>query len=494
MARRSCSGVRGKRKIARSVRCHRPRSAGRLTGRDRWPVPGSSARCIDDAKFVAVVRRSLLPPSSSPVWLAAFTAAAIGGCTSEDAPPTWNGEVHGIVDAKCAGCHRPSGIGPMPLTTYEEVTGLGAAVRASIESGSMPPWQAEDGCNDYLNDFSLTEGERAFLDAWFAAGSPLGDEERAPEQPLVDPLTSGIRVDEVFEAAPQPWVPSRTDEYRCFAIRWPFATSKFITGFDMIPGDPSNVHHVNIFLNPPSDEADFVAIDEEDPEPGYSCSRGDRVLTSALVGAWAPGASGLRYPEGTGQLVEPGSSITLEIHYATGNGVPDASSLAVQLDDVVARRAFGAGFWWFNNWDDGGMLIPAGQASVTHDVTVDPSLILSAVAPWMTERSLEIHVAALHMHQLGSSGEVVVRSPVGDTCLVKIPRWDFRWQMGYSLRTPATLFLGEDQLYLRCTWDNSPANQPLVDGAQAAPRDVNWGGGTDDEMCIGFLYLVPATP
>jgi hypothetical protein len=35
------------------------------------------------------------------------------------------------------------------------------------------------------------------------------------------------------------------------------------------------------------------------------------------------------------------------------------------------------------------------------------------------------------------------------------------------------------------TCDNSAANQPHG----AAPRDLNLGEGTEEEMCLGFLYI-----
>jgi hypothetical protein len=347
----------------------------------------------------------------------------------------------------------------------------------------MPPCKAADGCNEYNNYFSLTDEDKATIVAWIDAGLPEGEDDNTATQEVSDPLASGIRHDLLFDAADEPYQPTRNDNYRCYAIPWPFEDAKYITGFDMIPGDPTNVHHVNIFLNPRNVDYDFVAFDEEDPEPGYSCSRGDRTLQSTLVGAWAPGAAGLAYPAGTGQLVEPGSSITLEVHYAIGGeaALPDLSRLALQIEDTVERRAVGAAFYWFNNWDNGGMLIPAGDDDVTHDLEMDPALPLSVIAPWIRTRNLEVHLAALHMHQLGKSAELKITSPVGDTCLLNIPEWDFNWQNGYELKEPAFIFLGEDKLYLRCTWDNS------AEGAV----DVNWGGRTTDEMCIGFVYLVP---
>lgn len=409
--------------------------------------------------------------------------------------PTYLSATKAIIDAKCAGCHTTGGIAPFPLTSYQQIAPVSDLVRSAVATGVMPPWLAARDCNSYSNDFSLSDAERATLLAWIDDGAPEGEATETSSATPSDPFAVAIRYDEVFEAAPEPYLPDRNDDYRCFAIAWPYDVDKFITGFDMIPGDASNVHHVNIFLNPPptaaADSVDFVQYDLEDPQPGFSCSRGDRVLASALIGAWAPGASGIAYPAGTGQLVAPGSSITLEVHYALPSGIPDASQLALEVADTVERRALGAAFWWFNHWDDGGMPIPAGEGAVTHEVTVDPRLELAVVAPWITSRNIEIHLAALHMHQLGSNGQIIVRSPIGDSCLVDIPVWDYHWQNAYQLNKPVEIFLGEDELFLSCTWDNSASNQPYVDGVQQAPRDVNWGARVSDEMCMGFLYLVP---
>ena len=48
--------------------------------------------------------------------------------------------------------------------------------------------------------------------------------------------------------------------------------------------------------------------------------------------------------------------------------------------------------------------------------------------------------------------------------------------------------LADDTIRLRCRYDNTPARQPVVDGVPQAPRDVHWGEGTFDEMCINFFY------
>ena len=46
-----------------------------------------------------------------------------------------------------------------------------------------------------------------------------------------------------------------------------------------------------------------------------------------------------------------------------------------------------------------------------------------------------------------------------------------------------------DQFVLECHWDNSAANQPVLEGQRIEPRDLNWGEGTHDEMCLTGFYL-----
>ncbi|WP_372787004.1 peroxiredoxin family protein, partial [Phenylobacterium sp.] len=47
-----------------------------------------------------------------------------------------------IIQAKCATCHQPGGIGPMPLNTYEQIKGFSPMIREVIRTHRMPPYLA----------------------------------------------------------------------------------------------------------------------------------------------------------------------------------------------------------------------------------------------------------------------------------------------------------------------------------------------------------------
>src|SRR5687767_13801120 len=90
---------------------------------------------------------SLLSPSP----LAVALCGLLPGCTGspdEQQPPaasvTWHQDIALIVIQRCSGCHEEGGIGPFPLETYEQAKSFAPAMLMAIESGSMPPFLAQD--------------------------------------------------------------------------------------------------------------------------------------------------------------------------------------------------------------------------------------------------------------------------------------------------------------------------------------------------------------
>ena len=139
------------------------------------------------------------------------------------------------------------------------------------------------------------------------------------------------------------------------------------------------------------------------------------------------------------------------------------------------------------------MAIPAGDSSVTHGMSYD--VISANILSYFGEEEingsegLEIHNVGLHLHELGTRGILSIERDAGNReCLLDIPDWDFNWQGAYFLKEPTVIYAG-DKLSLQCEWDNSAENQPVIDGVKQEPKDVEWGEGTGDEMCLGILYV-----
>jgi hypothetical protein len=423
--------------------------------------------------------------------------AACGVPSAAPPSPTYERDIAPLVQEHCQGCHVPNGIAPFSLTTYEEVTQMQVAARADIEARKMPPFLAAKGCTDYSNDISLSDDQIAMFGAWIDTGSPRGTPSAPTQQQAVNTPTDELpRVDATL-SMPVSYTPQTSpDDYRCFVLDWNQTTDKFVTGFRVVPGNPKVVHHVIAYLAAPDQVAKVQAKDAADPLPGYTCFGGPGAGADTWLGAWAPGAIGGMYPPNTGLKVVAGSKVVLQIHYnlqSAGTDTTDLTQVQVALDDTVMRQAVLAP-WTNPDWTDGmNMKIPAFQSDVEYDFSYDPTPIMS----WLTNGvltdgvGLRFYSVMAHQHLLGKSSKLeILRN--GDEaqseCLLDIPRWDFHWQRSYRF-SQGKIFHPGDQLKITCHWDNSAQAQPVINGVQQTSRDVYWGEGTTDEMCLGLLYI-----
>ena len=111
------------------------------------------------------------------VLLTAMTALGTEGTPSSSVPSdqatlvTFNKDVLPILENNCQTCHRPGGIGPMSLLTYESARPWAKAIKAAIVSKQMPPWFADPHYGEFRNAPKLTEADIHTLAAWVDSGA-----------------------------------------------------------------------------------------------------------------------------------------------------------------------------------------------------------------------------------------------------------------------------------------------------------------------------------
>jgi hypothetical protein len=407
-----------------------------------------------------------------------------------DAKYTYWRDVKAIVDLHCAACHQPGTVAPFSLQTADEVIKMSPAIRANLELGTMPPWPPSAACNEYAHDRRLPDDQRDIINAWIDDGSPVGDP--ADEPPPGDPGETIAWDQEIAMAEAYEPRTDMADDYRCFVLDWPVDKPRYVTGFEAVPDQPSIVHHVIAYVIPPSGAQVYRDLDAGEEGPGYTCfgSPGGG-FSQQWLGAWAPGTQPSSDPD-RGILVEPDSVVILQMHYHPTSEPPaDRSSIRVTLADEVRYQQYVLPFT-NPDWLSGGMMIAAGDESVVHDYAVDLIPYIGLIfpdAPLASGEPFLLHTVSLHMHTRGTRASLTVdRKDGSEDCGLYIPRWDFDWQGGYKLREPLLINPG-DRLHLTCEWDNSAANQPIVDGAPMEPKNIYWGEGTGDEMCLAVMTV-----
>ena len=94
---------------------------------------------------------------------------------------TFTKHIAPILQRSCENCHRPDGVAPMSLVTYEETRPWARSIKLRTgigpKAGVMPPWYAEKniGIQHYKDDPSLSELEIATIAKWADTGAAKGN-------------------------------------------------------------------------------------------------------------------------------------------------------------------------------------------------------------------------------------------------------------------------------------------------------------------------------
>ena len=358
-----------------------------------------------------------------------------------------------------------------------------------------------------------------------------GQDQKSESAPAPVP-SSPLRADERFVnlKVAEPYTPSApygtgTDDYRCFLLDPELAHRAFVTGVNVLPGDPSVVHHVILFRVEPSEVSAAEDLDEQEDGEGWTCFGGTGLSGNAGTGGldrapwlagWAPGGGESLMKPGIGIPLEPGSRVIMQVHYNLLAGDPPDQSAAqlrmapgdanlrpldtilipapvelpcrpghdddplchreTAINDVIQRFGPQAGYTVVRlaaAVRQGG--IPAGADPVLRPADRTGRHGPGGGRPHASAREVDHHRA-----QPGR--------PSAKT-LLDIPVWDFDDQRAVPLKTPVRVSPG-DTIRVTCTHTQRLHDQlPSFEGQPE--RYVVWGEGTTDEMCLGILLFTP---
>lgn len=186
------------------------------------------------------------------------------------------------------------------------------------------------------------------------------------------------------------------------------------------------------------------------------------MASARFVAGWAPGGGPTYYAEGTGVRLSAGRKMVMQVHYNLANGAfPDRTTIDLALADSVPKEAT------ITRVAAKNINLPPGQALVTVNG--------QAQVPGSGEYT--IWGVAPHMHTRGKTQDAWYDLDGTKTCLSKVPDYNFHWQSFVQYATPVKI-TGGGTLGITCGYDTSHETMTITGGE-----------GTDDEMCIDFLYM-----
>jgi hypothetical protein len=194
----------------------------------------------------------------------------------------------------------------------------------------MPPWSIDNSgaCQTFEHARWLPQQDIDTISAWVEGGMASGTATELPPA-QIDTL-QGER-DVLLATMAEPYAPDTGDganDYRCFALDMDVPEDTFITGFEVVPGNPEILHHLLGWVvdlgapagadaegNPITVGDSLRTLDDEAPGAGWPCYGGIPVRGGGLAVTWIPGTRVIRYPDNVGFRLGTTSTLVVQAHY-----------------------------------------------------------------------------------------------------------------------------------------------------------------------------------
>jgi hypothetical protein len=440
--------------------------------------------------------------SAAFFFAAAMLVACAGNTSTNTGGPVTFAEVFPVFKENCAACHHTGGAGPFPLTTYNEIRRKAATIVKVTGSRFMPPWPADVNYRHFAGEKHLSDEQIALIRKWVDGGCVAGDTSSlVPVPDYANGLSVYGKPDKVVRMkAPFVLHGNNKDVFMLMKFPYELPRDTFIRFIEFVPDKKKIVHHVNGFLIQYDDgkKQDVYAGDwfadtqVDDYRTAYEkmkLSNDDGktfpMLTPSAVN-YLPGVQPAIYPEGIGgfKVKKKGAIFLKDIHYGpTPVDTVDDSYFNIFFMKEAPRRPL-------LELQMGTL----GISPVVPPLVIPPDSVKTFTTEVRISRDISLVTVNPHMHLLGKSFWAFAIPPSGDTIpLIRIPKWDFRWQYFYTypkmLKLPAGTLIKVIGVY-----DNTK-NNPL--NPFNPPQTVSEREGsmrTSDEMFQFIINYLPYEP
>ena len=433
------------------------------------------------------------PAFTFAVCWSVLTAFMAAPAAAQPAAPTFTKDVAPVLYRACVSCHRPGGVAPMALVTYQDARPWAKAIKQQVGSRQMPPWGADPQHGRFKNDRSLSEAEIRTIAAWADHGALKGNDAELPAAPLFADNWTQREPDVVIEMPVEFEVPAEGQvDVTDFYVKAPFAEDVFVKALEIRPGAAQSVHHAGVYVIDKIPEGASLVNGRIISAEGKPMSRRDIARANGLQSgrgendkllSFVPGRGYEEYQLGAGQRIKAGSYINFYMHYQpTGVAVKDRTRVGLYLakgGEQVTHQIYHD-------------LSAAGPTTYIVDGKelgkLDSDDELPPIPPYVDDwpvvsvhaitEPVTLHGLTPHLHLRGKSMKYTLILPDGrEEVLLYVPRYDFNWQVYYELASPKRIPSGS-KVIVTTLFDNSLKNR-----YNPAPQNtVYWSDQSWDEM------------
>jgi mono/diheme cytochrome c family protein len=400
--------------------------------------------------------------------------AQVAFTSSDDADDvTYTRDVAPIIQQNCQVCHRPGGIGPMDLVTYDDARRYARRIREQVANRIMPPYYYDNdvGIQDLQHDWRLSDQDIATVVAWVDQGSVQGDPADMPVADLPDTEDWSLAAqlgqpDIIVPSTPidvpaagndmwhRPIVPTGLTEDRCIAALQvkPAGNAKGV------------VHHANSTFQRATDEGNFEAT-------------GDRATEYAM------GKLGELIPDGVCRTIPADSYVAWDIHlYPGGLG-------AAAPNDIIPDNVVELGIWLhpadyqyeykqdlaLYGIREGELLMPPNGTAMTQGFrTFDHPVRIDSFQPHG------------HLRMRSASLEILYPETGRVEVVSMISNWSATWHQSHIYGNNSAPLVPAGAVLIMKQWYDNTSNNPNVVDPEMWVDD---GSRTADEMSHAWIAV-----
>ena len=414
---------------------------------------------------------------------------------------TWSEHIAPIIYKNCTPCHRPGESGPFNLLSYLDAVKKAKLIKFVTQTRYMPPWPADAAYSHFVGERVLSDKEIDLVKTWVDNGLKRGDSLREPEAPKFFKGSYFGKPDLSIRIKKPVLVKGNgTDAFLILKYPYQIEQDTLVDFVEFVPHQRKLLHHVNGHLIKKKKKRKFNYMEGEyvhsdtkaelfmvyknmkipytdKAQPQYP------TLTPNIV-YYLPGYIPPSYPKEIGgyRLKKNGLFLLNNIHYGPSNKeVLDSSYINVFYRKTpIERSIFETQMGTFGiSKIEPEFVIPPNEIKTFHTLTtLSKGISMISVNP--------------HMHLIGKSFWAFAVKQNGDSIpLIRINKWDFKWQYYYTFEHPVKLESGTT-IHVFGTFDNTIKNP---NNPFHPPQTITHGNGmesmktTEEMFQFIFTYL-----